>query len=184
MSDNDEQTAADSSSKPSSGRYKPAALMRLTGITRSDYDAWRRQLPGAPSGHFTDGDVLGYRVVRDLIRRRVYLKILKHKDTTIIFKACNHSFHLLKDYRFVFDWQAEELLFLSSSDPNPDILAYDLLEIPLESLVSEHNSTLKEDCDVSDPTLIEEDVLALARLKKPFTEKEKEKEKNKLENVG
>lgn len=150
----------------SNARYKPATLLQLTGISQSDYDAWRRQLDGAPSGHFTDGDILAYRVVRELIFKRVYLRILKRKNTKLIFEACNHSFDLLADHRFVFDWTVEKLLFLGPKDANPKIRAYDLLEIPLSDLIKEHDRTLTRDCYIADPILIEKDVMTLARLRK------------------
>jgi len=170
MSTKESKATAKGSQDVARGPYKPAALLELTGMTQTNYDSWRRSLPGAPSGHFTDGDVLAYAVINFLVTiKRVtlpYLRNLEHPDTSFIFTVCNHSFSALSGYQIMYDWTANRLFLHSKTDVMPDIDPYDLAKVDLDELIEAHNTGVTKGFDKRNNSLIDNDTFELAKLKR------------------
>jgi hypothetical protein len=149
------------------GPHKPEVLKRITGISQTNYDSWRRALEGAPSKHFSDGDILGYAVIQTLILvKRVHLPVLRRHGATFIFEVCNYSFDALKGHSIMFDWTKDQLIVHSKSDPVPDTHPYDLAVVDLDELMLAHKENVKMGFNKNDKTLVEKDVFDLARLRK------------------
>ena len=154
-------------------RDRTEALLDLSGMSQTNYDYWRRALKACPKGRFTDGDVLGYAVIYTLIeRKRVSLPIMKKLNKTdFIFKVCNLSFSALKGHQFIYDWSKNELFLYSKSDPSLETDPYDLAKVDLDELISKHDKLVKIGFDKQNQTLIDEDVLEVARMKKNSQQK-------------
>lgn len=123
-------------------KHTPEQLRELTGISQSDYDAWRRALKGAPPPrvNFTSGDVLAYRVVNFLVHEAgVKLRVLKHLETELIFNACNHAYCELRHWRIIYNLETNELALLHNDQPNPKVkYSIRIREVPLSTLIDEH----------------------------------------------
>ncbi len=170
MSSNKNETIAkDNGDKAKRGDHKPETLKRITGVSQTNYDSWRRALKGAPSGHFSDGDLLGYAVIQHLIlKKRVTLPVLKPHGAKFIFEVCNFSFDTLTQYSIMYDWTTDELFLHHKEDDMPDTDPYDLAVAPLDKLMQTIDDKWREGRNKADKTLIEKDVMDLARMRKKF----------------
>lgn len=156
-------------------KHTPEQLRALTGISQSDYDAWRRALKGAPPPrvNFTNGDVLAYRVVNFFVHEAgVELRVLKHLETELIFNACKHHFGELRHWRIIYNLETTELALLHNDQPNPEVkYSIRIREVPLSTLIDEHIASLQKLMPSVDANGSKRDEKSLSELAEQFNKR-------------